>query len=60
VASINITNMEGDSEALVRAYKKKKTELEDFKERFYRVETELFTERQKGTLLGEEVTQQRS
>lgn len=34
VASINITNLE-DSEGLIRAYKKKKGELEDLKQRFY-------------------------
>lgn len=30
VASLNITNLE-DSEAMIRAYKKKKAELEDLK-----------------------------
>ncbi len=44
VASVNITNLE-DSEGLIRAYKKKKAELEDVKEKFYNMETELFTEK---------------
>jgi hypothetical protein len=44
VASINITNLE-DSEGLIRAYKKKKAEFEELKERFYIAETELFTEK---------------
>jgi len=53
VASVNITNLE-DSEALIRAYKKKKQELEECKESYYKVETQLFTERQKNSLLEEE------
>eukprot|EP00347_Sterkiella_histriomuscorum_P021874 403332462 len=56
VASINITNYE-DSEALMRAFKKKKNEVEELKENFYRVETEFFTERQKALLLEEENNQ---
>ncbi len=44
VASINFTNLE-DSEGLIRAYKKKKTEYEDLRERFYAMETEFFTEK---------------
>lgn len=44
VASVNITNLE-DSEGIIRAYKKKKGELEELKERFYQLETEFFTER---------------
>jgi hypothetical protein len=34
-----------DSEALIRAYKKKKTELEDIKEKYYKIETDYFTEK---------------
>jgi len=34
VASVNITNLE-DSEGIVRAYKKKKAELEELKEKYY-------------------------
>ena len=30
---------------MIRAYKKKKNELEDLKERFYKMETEYFTEK---------------
>ena len=51
---MNLTNLE-DSEAIIRAYKKKKNELEDMKERFYKMETEYFTEKQKNMLLDEEV-----
>jgi len=53
VASVNITNLE-DSEALIRAYKKKKVELEEVKDKFYKLETDFFTERQKVILLEEE------
>lgn len=53
VASINITNLE-DSEALIRAYKKKKNELDELREVFYRIETEFFTEKQKAVLFEEE------
>lgn len=59
MASVNITNLE-DSEALIRAYKKKKNELEDTKERFYKMETEYFTEKQKNMLMEEEVHNLRS
>jgi hypothetical protein len=34
VASVNITNLE-DSEGLIRAYKKKKAEFEELKEKYY-------------------------
>ena len=44
VASVNITNLE-DSEGIIRAYKKKKAEMEELKEKFYQVETEFFTEK---------------
>lgn len=53
MASVNITNLE-DSEALIRAYKKKKVELEEVKDKFYKLETDFFTERQKVILLEEE------
>lgn len=43
-----------DSEALIRAYKKKKNEYDELRETFYRVETEFFTEKQKAVLLEEE------
>jgi hypothetical protein len=49
VASINITNLE-DSEGLIRAYKKKKGEYEELKERYYVLETEVFTERQRSKI----------
>lgn len=58
VASVNITNLE-DSEGIIRAYKKKKGELEELKERFYQLETEFFTERQKNHLLEEDVVSMR-
>ena len=58
VASVNLTNLE-DSEGLIRAYKKKKNELEELKEKFYHIETEFFTERQKNILIEEEVAQLR-
>ncbi len=54
VASINFTNLE-DSETLIRAYKKKKVELEELKEQHYRLETDYFTERQRANLLEDEV-----
>ena len=54
VASMNFTNLE-DSESMIRAYKKKKVELEDIKEQFYKIETEYFTEKQKAHLLDEEL-----
>lgn len=44
MASLNITNLE-DSESLIRAYKKKKTDLEEIKEKYYKIETDLFTEK---------------
>ena len=54
MASLNFTNLE-DSESMIRAYKKKKVELDDLKERFYRTETDFYTEKQKAVLLDEEV-----
>lgn len=46
MASVNITNLE-DSEALIRAYKKKKAELEEMKQKFYEMDTEFFIIKQK-------------
>jgi hypothetical protein len=54
VASVNITNLE-DSEGIIRAYKKKKAELEELKDRYYQVETECFTEKQTCRMLQEDV-----
>ena len=59
VASVNITNLE-DSEGMVRAYKKKKGELEELKERYYHLETDCFTERQRSRLLEEDVSKLRA
>jgi len=50
---VNITNLE-DSEGLIRAYKKKKGELDELKEKYYQVETDFFTDRQKSLLLEED------
>jgi len=36
-----------DSESLIRAYKKKKSELETLRDQFYNVETQLFEVSQK-------------
>lgn len=58
VASINFTNLE-DSESLIRAYKKKKVELEELKEQYYRIETDYFTEKQRANILDDEVQQLR-
>ncbi len=44
MASVNITSLE-DSEAMIRAYKKKKNELEDVKDTLFKIETEYFTEK---------------
>ena len=54
VASINITNLE-DSEGLIRAYKKKKGEYEELKERYYSIETEMFTEKQRNKLADDDI-----
>jgi len=40
--SINISQLE-DSEAIIRAYKKKKAELEAMREKYYNIETALMT-----------------
>jgi len=42
VASVNITNLE-DSEGMVRAYKKKKAEYEELREKHYQLEFEYST-----------------
>jgi len=39
VASVNFSTMLEDSESLIRAYKKKKAELETLRDQFYQVET---------------------
>ena len=39
VASINFSTMMEDSESLIRAYKKKKAELETLRDQFYHTET---------------------
>ena len=39
VASVNFSTMMEDSESLIRAYKKKKAELETLRDQFYQVET---------------------
>ena len=48
--------MMDDSEGLVRAYKKKKAELETLRDQFYQTETQLFTVSQKHVILEEENT----
>ena len=58
VASVNITNLE-DSEGIIRAYKKKKAELDDLKEKYYVIETDYFTEKQRNKLLEEDVSKLR-
>lgn len=45
---------------MIRAYKKKKNELEDAKDALYKIETEYFTEKQKNILIEEEVVQLRN
>lgn len=44
-----------DSEALIRAYKRKKAELEAMREKFYSTETLLMTTQQEHMLLSEEI-----
>ena len=39
VASVNISTMMEDSESLIRAYKKKRAELETLRDQFYTMET---------------------
>jgi hypothetical protein len=47
VASINFSQLEdANSEAIIRAYKKKKAELEKLRDQLYRNETEMFTTKQ--------------
>lgn len=58
VASVNITNLE-DSEGIIRAYKKKKAELEELKELYYQLETDYFTQTQRNKLLEEDVSKMR-
>lgn len=55
VASINLASVAGeDSESLIRAYKKKKAELETLRDSFFSVETQLFTYKEEHTILREE------
>ena len=53
MASVNFSTLE-DSESLIRAYKKKKAELESLRDSFYHVETQLFTVSKQHVILGEE------
>lgn len=43
-----------DSESLIRAYKKKKNELETLRDQFYKTETQLFEVSQKQVIVEEE------
>jgi hypothetical protein len=43
-----------DSESIIRAYKKKKAELEVMREKFYTTETALMTAQQEQMLVNEE------
>ena len=43
-----------DSESIIRAYKKKKAELETLREQYYQVETQLFEVSQKQVIVEEE------
>ena len=54
VASIQFSQMMEDSESLIRAYKKKKNELETLRDQFYKVETQLFEVSQKQVIVEEE------
>ena len=53
MASVNITNLE-DSEALIRAYKRKKFEVEEIKKQFYEIETEFVTMKERNKYIEEE------
>ena len=54
MASIQFSQMMEDSESLIRAYKKKKNELETLRDQFYKVETQLFEVSQKQVIVEEE------
>ena len=55
VASVQLSQLDdANSEALIRAYKKKKAELETLRDQFYQVETKLFTINQQHVLMAEE------
>ena len=56
VASVNISTMMEDSESLIRAYKKKRAELETLRDQFYSMETQFFTVSQKHVIIEEENT----
>ena len=53
MASTNFSNLE-DSESLIRAYKRKKAELETLRDSFYQVETQLFTVSKQHVIMEEE------
>ncbi len=58
MASINFSQLEdANSEAIIRAYKKKKAELEKLRDQLYRNETEMFTTKQSQQLLTEDNAQ---
>lgn len=54
MASVNFTAMMEDSESLIRAYKKKKADLETLRDEFYAMETQFFTVSQKQVIMEEE------
>lgn len=54
VASVQFSQMMEDSEAVIRAYKKKKTELESLRNQFYQVETQFIEVSQRQVILEEE------
>lgn len=53
IKSVNLSEMQ-DSESIIRAYKKKKAELEVMREKFYTTETALITAQQEQMLVNEE------
>jgi hypothetical protein len=53
IKSVNLSEMQ-DSESIIRAYKKKKAELEVMREKFYTTETALMTAQQEQMLVNEE------
>ena len=59
VASLSIANLE-DSEGLVRAFRKKKTELDQLRESHYALESEHLQTKQQVATLQSQYTQQSS
>lgn len=57
VASINFSQLEENSEGLLRAYKKKKNECQQLKSTIYDLETRIFTADQQKSIMGEENSQ---